>query len=187
MRGSRSSFIAQGRGLGSSQPSAVAAIARVEVLVHRSREGPWVLPAVGGPHMAGAENDHTKKSFWTDSIHDRKPMISCWARADKGGSLFGLVSVARAPRHSSGAPPLRVSEPGGAAPQAAPPGERRPRALTRSGGRIFAGGALYAPLCTPLYAPPSTVWAFGAGGGPPPFEAVLRLRIADSGHLGFLS
>ena len=93
MRGSRSSSFAQGRGLGSSQPSAVAAIARVEVVVLRSREGPWVLTAVGGRSMAGSENDQTKKSFWTDSIHDRKPMISCWARAGEGmafSAVFGM-------------------------------------------------------------------------------------------------
>ena len=48
-----------------------------------------------------------------------------------------MANRPRAPVYSSGAPPLRVSEPGGAAPQAAPPGERRPRALTRSGGGIF--------------------------------------------------
>ena len=46
----------------------------------------------------------------------------------------------RAPRHSSGTPPLRVSEPGGAAPLGGSARRRRPRALTRSGGRIFCLG-----------------------------------------------
>ena len=72
------------------------------------------------------------------------------ARAGRGGvhgsgvpretRVVASPFTARAPRHSSGTPPLRVSEPGGAAPLGGSARRRRPRALTRSGGRIFCLG-----------------------------------------------
>ena len=68
---------------------------------------------------------------------------SCAARGD--ARVTAVLARRRAfaagppARYPAAAPPLRVSEPGGAAPQAAPPGERRPRALTRSGGGFFSG------------------------------------------------
>ena len=61
-------------------------------------------------------------------------------RGAAGDTRRASPFTARAPRHSSGTPPLRVSEPGGAAPLGGSARRRRPRALTRSGGRIFCLG-----------------------------------------------
>ena len=46
--------------------------ARGEVAELRLRGVPSALTALDVPSMAGSENDQTKKSFWTDSIHDRE-------------------------------------------------------------------------------------------------------------------
>ena len=71
MRGSRSSFIAQGRGLGPSQPSAVAA---------------WPAPKMMRP----------KSRFGQILFTTENPWFRVGLGPIKGGLLFGLVSAARA-------------------------------------------------------------------------------------------
>ena len=58
--------------------------ARGEVAELRSRGVPSALAALGGPSMAGSENDQTKKSFWTDSIHAKRRRFHVGLEGGKG-------------------------------------------------------------------------------------------------------
>ena len=59
--------------------------ARGEVAELRSRGVPSAFTALDVPSMAGSENDQAKKSFWTDSIHDRERRFLVQDGLDGGG------------------------------------------------------------------------------------------------------